>query len=177
MTIVEQYNLHAHFFDRVGKLVRTGEKRRVSVSASNPILRFTPDSQDTDWDFQTSLVPNGWGRAGITVVTDSYPPFRTTVAVTYLGILMLCIVGGMLGSPADILSNPNAPRGRRIPARMIVGTLAALLAYWLCVIVGLPNAPAGILHSRIAVGGVSLVAGWAEAALFRLATKTLGVQN
>ena len=176
MTIVDEYSLHAHFFDRTGKLVRTADKRRVTVSASNPIFRFNPETQDTDWDFQTSLVPTGWGKAEITVATDNYPPFTTTVAVTYLGIMLVCVAGGILGSLADVLTNANAPRGWRILARMMVGTLAALLACWAYVIVGLPNAPAGILHSRIAVGGVSLVAGWAGIAVFRRAAKALGME-
>jgi hypothetical protein len=176
MTIVDQYNLHAHFFDRMGKLVRTSDKRKVTISASNPILRFSPDTQETDWDFQTSLVPTGWGKAEITVATDKYPPFTTTVAVTYVGIMLLCIAGGILGSLADILTNPKAPHGWRILARMMVGTLAALLACWAYVIVGLPNAPPGILHSRIAVGGVSLVAGWAGIAVFRRVAKVLSIE-
>jgi hypothetical protein len=57
-----------------------------------------------------------------------------------------------------------------------VGTLAALLACWIYVLVGVPDAPPGILHSRIAVAGVSLVGGWAGIVVFRRSAKLLGLQ-
>jgi hypothetical protein len=176
MSIVDAYNLHARFYDLAGNFVKTSDKRRVSVTTSTPIVRFQPDSQDTDWDFQTALIPTGWGTAEIEVATPGYPAFKQTVVITYLAVLWLCIGGGLAGSLADVLTNPNAPKGWKIPARFVVGTLAALLACWIYVLVGVPDAPPGILHSRIAVAGVSLVGGWAGIVVFRRAAKLLGLQ-
>jgi hypothetical protein len=176
MSIVDAYSLHARFYDLAGNFVKTSDKKKVIVSTSSPIVRFKPDTQDTDWDFATDLVPTGWGKAEIEVATPGYPPFTHTVVITYLAVLWLCIGGGLLGSLADVLTNARAPRGWRIPARFIVGTLAALLACWAYVVMGIPDVPPGILHSRIAVLGISLVGGWAGILVFRRVAKVLGME-
>ena len=176
MSIVDAYRLHARFYDLAGNFVRTSDKRKVTVSTNSPIVHFKPDTQDTDWDFATDLIPTGWGKAEIEVATPGYPPFTHTVVITYLAVLWLCMVGGLLGSLADVLTNRNAPKGWRILARLIVGTLAALLACWAYVVMGIPDAPPGILHSRIAIVGVSLVGGWAGILVFRKVGKALGME-
>ena len=176
MSVVDEYDLHARFYDIAGNFVRTSDKRSVAVSTSNPILKFKPASQDTDWDFDTNLTPTGWGKAQIEVATPGYPPFEHTLVVTYMGVLLLCIAGGLLGSLGDILTNSSAARGWRILGRLMVGTLAALLCSWAYVIVGLPEVPAGILHSRIAAFGVSIASGWAGIIAVRRVAKWLGME-
>ena len=176
ISVVDALNLHARFYDLAGNFVKTTDKRKVTVSTSSPIVRFQPDSQDTDWDFQTALVPTGWGQAVIEVATPGYPPFTHTVVITYLAILWLCIGGGLLGSLADVLTNPNAPKGWGVAARFVVGILAGLLACWAYVVIGIPDVPPGILHSRIAVVGISLAGGWAGIVVFRRVAKVLGMQ-
>jgi uncharacterized membrane protein YeaQ/YmgE (transglycosylase-associated protein family) len=176
LSIVDAYSLHARFYDLAGNFVKTSDKRRVTVSTSNPIVHFKPDTQDTDWDFATNLIPTGWGQAEIQVATPGYPPFTHTVVITYLAVLWTCVVGGLLGSFADVLTDANKPRGWRIPARLIVGTLAALLASWAYVVIGIPEVAAGVLRSRIAVAGVSLVGGWAGIVVFRRVAKALGIE-
>jgi hypothetical protein len=175
MSIVDAYSLHARFYDLAGNFVKTADKRKVTVSTDSPIVKFKPNTQDTDWDFETDLIPTGWGKAEIEVATPGYPPFTHTVMITYLAVLWLCMAGGLLGSLADVLTNTSAPHGWRIPARFIVGTLAALLACWAYVVMGIPDAPPGILHSRIAILGVSLVGGWAGIIVFRRVGKALGM--
>jgi hypothetical protein len=167
MSIVDAYNLHARFYDLAGNFVKTSDRRKVTVSTNSAILRFDPDTLDTDWDFETALIPTGWGTAEIEVATPGYPPFTHKVVITYLAVVLLCVAGGLLGSMGDMLSDANRPRGWRILGRMMVGAIAALVICWLYVIVGLPHVPTGILHSQIAVGGLSLLAGWAGAAGLR----------
>lgn len=176
LSIVDAHSLHARFYDLAGNFVKTSDKRKVTVSTNSPIVRFKPETQDTDWDFATDLIPTGWGKAEIQVATPGYPPFTHTVVITYLAALWLCVGGGLLGSLADILTNREAPRGWRIPARFVVGTLSALLACWAYVVMGISDAPPGILHSRIAVGGVALVGGWAGVVVFRRVGKALGME-
>jgi hypothetical protein len=173
MSIVDESDLHARFYDISGNFVRTSDKRKVTFSTSSPIVKFQPGSQEMDWDFPTMLTPTGWGTELIEVATPGYPPFTHTLVITYVGVVLLCLAGGLLGSLGDLLTNRNAPKGWRILARFMVGALAAVLACWAYVIVGMPQAPSGIFHSRIAVLGVSLVGGWAGIVVVRRIAKTL----
>ena len=176
MSIVDQTVLHARFYDISGRVLQTSGKRNVSVSTGSPIVKFDPSNQDTDWDFATNVTPTGWGTAQIQVVTPNYPPFTFTLVITCLGVALLCIVGGLLGSLGDIFTKRDTAHGWRIPARLMVGALAALLLCWACLIVGLPGVPAGILHNRIAVLGVSLIGGWAGIVAVRFVAKVVGVE-
>jgi hypothetical protein len=176
MSIVDDYSLHARFYDLGGNFIKTSDKRKVTVSTSRPIVRFKPDARETDWDFQTDLIPTGWGKAEIAVATPGYPPFTHTIVITYLGVLWLCMAGGLLGGLADVLIGRNAQWGRRFTASFMVGIPAALLACWAYVVRVLPFAPAGILHGRIAVLGVSVIAGWAGVFVFRKAATALGME-
>ena len=176
MIIVDDYSIHARFYDLAGNFVKTSEKRKVTVSTHSPIVRFKPEARETDWDFQTDLIPTGWGKAEIAVATPGYPPFTHTIVITYLGVLWLCMAGGLLGGLADVLIGRNARWGRRFTASFMVGIPAALLACWAYVVRVLPIVPAGILHSRIAVLGVSLIAGWAGVFVFRKVATALGME-
>jgi hypothetical protein len=86
------------------------------------------------------------------------------------------MAGGLLGGLADVLIGRNAQWGRRFTASFMVGIPAALLACWAYVVRVLPFAPAGILHGRIAVLGVSVIAGWAGVFVFRKAATALGME-
>ena len=176
MNIVDDYSLHARFYDLAGNFVKTSEQRKVMVSAGSPIVRFKPDAGETDWDFQTDMIPVGWGKAEIAVATPGYPPFTHTIVITYLGVLWLCVAGGLLGGLVDVFIRPNVRRGRPFIASFMVGIPAALLACWAYVVRVLPIVPAGILHSRIAVLGVSLMAGWAGVFVFRKVVAALGME-
>jgi uncharacterized RDD family membrane protein YckC len=98
------------------------------------------------------------------------------VIITYLAALWLCLAGGLLGSLVDVLNNRHGPHGWRIPARLMVGLLAALLACWIYIVVGIPGVPPGIGHNRIAILGVSLLGGWAGIVIFRKGGKSLGME-
>jgi len=176
MSIVDDYSLHARFYDLAGNFVKTSDKRKVRVSTNSPIVRFRPEARETDWDFQTDMIPTDWGKAEIEVVTPGYPPFTHTIMITYLGVLWLSMAGGLLGGLMHVFISPNARWGRRFTASFMVGIPAALLVCWAYVIRALPFAPAGILHSRIAVLGVSLMAGWAGVFVLRRVVAALGME-
>jgi hypothetical protein len=176
MSIVDDYSLHARFYDLAGNFVKTSDKRRVTASPSSPIVLFKPATRETDWDFQTDLIPTGWGKAEIAVATPGYRPFTHTIVIKYLGVLWLCIAGGLLGGLVGVFIRPNARRSRRVTVSFMVGIPAALLACWAYVVRVLPFAPAGILHSRIAVVGVSLIAGWAGVFVFRKVAAVLSME-
>jgi hypothetical protein len=156
--------------------VKTSDQHRVTVSSNRPIVRFNPNSRETDWDFQTDLIPTGWGPAEIKVATSGYPPFTHTIMITYLGVLWLCLAGGLLGGLAGVFIGRNAQRSWRSSASVMIGIPAALLACWAYVMRVLPIADPGILHSRVAVLAVSVIAGWAGVFAFRKVAAALGIQ-
>jgi hypothetical protein len=176
ISIVEAHSLHARFYDLAGNFVKTSDQHRVTVSSNRPIVRFNPNSRETDWDFQTDLIPTGWGTAEIKVATSGYPPFTHTIMITYLGVLWLCLAGGLLGGLAGVFIGRNAQRSWRSSASVMIGIPAALLACWAYVMRVLPIADPGILHSRVAVLAVSVIAGWAGVFAFRKVAAALGVQ-
>ncbi len=83
---------------------------------------------------------------------------------------------GLLGGLADVLIGRNARWGWRFTVSFMVGIPAALLACWAYVVRVLPIVPAGILHSRFAVLGVSLITGWAGVFVFRKVAVALGME-
>jgi hypothetical protein len=176
ISIVDDPTLQAHFYDLAGNFVKTSGTRKVTVSSRSRIARFKPSRGETNGDFETELIPAGWGSAEIEVATPGYPPFTQTVVITYLAVLWMCMAGGLLGALADLLTNRNRLRSWRILSSFIVGLLAALLSSWAYVVFTLPYAPAGILHSRVAVLWVSLLGGWTGAFILRKMTAVLGMR-
>ena len=176
MSIVDDYSLHARFYDLSGNFVKTSDKRRVTASTSSPIVCFRPEARETDWDFQTDLIPTGWGKVEIEVATPGYRRFTHTILITYLGVLWSCMAGGLLGGLVGVFISSNARWCGRFTVSFVAGIPAALLACWGYVVRVLPFAPAGILHSRIAVLGVSLIAGWAGVFVFRKVAAALGME-
>jgi len=176
ISIVDDIALHARFYDLAGNFVRTSGTRKVIVSSSSRIARFKPSRGETNGDFEAELIPAGWGSAEIEVATPGYPPFRQTVVITYLAALWVCLAGGLLGALGHVLTSRNRLRGRHILASFIIGVVAALLGSWAYIVLALPYVPAGILHSRIAVLGMSFFGGWAGAFILRKMTAALGMR-
>jgi hypothetical protein len=176
ISIVDDIALHARFYDLAGNFVRTSRTRKVTVSSSSRIARFKPSRGETNGDFETELIPAGWGSAEIEVTMPGYPPFTQTVVITYLAVLWMCVAGGLLGALGDVLTNRNRLSRWYILASFIVGVVVALLGAWAYIVFALPYAPAGILHSQVAVLCVSLLGGWTGAFVLRKTTAALGIR-
>lgn len=73
--------------------------------------------------------------------------------VTYVSVLLLCILGGVLGGLLAYMNSQG-----RLWARIASGVIVGMVASWAYVFVGLPNVETAILHSRISVLFVSLLA-------------------
>jgi len=171
--VLDSLALHARFYDLAGHFVRTSGTRQVMVSSSSRIARFKPSTGETNGYFETELIPAGWGSAEIEVATPGYPPFRRMVVITYLAALWVCVAGGLLGALGNVLTNRSQLQSWHILASLIVGAGAALLGSWAYIIFALPYAPAGILHSRVAILCLSLLGGWIGAFIWRKMTAAL----
>jgi len=174
ISIVDDFPLHARFYDLDGNYVSTSGKRDVDVSSSTGIVHLRPSAGETHGDFQTELIPAGWGSTEIEVWTPGYPPFAQTVVITYLAVLWISVAGGLLGALADLLPNRNRSRSWHILLSVIMGVVTALLCSWVYIVSALPLLPAGVLHSRIVVLCVSLVGGWTGKFTYRKIAAAVG---
>jgi hypothetical protein len=174
VSIVDDLTLHVRFYDLAGNFVKTSDTRKVTVSSSSRIAHFKPSTGETNGDFETELIPAGWGSAKIEVATPGYSPFTQTVVITYLAVLWVCVAGGLLGVLANVLTNRNWLRSWHIFASFIFGVMVALLGSWTYIVFVLPYAPAGVLHNWMAILCVSLLGGWSGSFILRKITVALG---
>jgi hypothetical protein len=175
ISVLDNIALHARFYDLAGHFVRTSGTRQVMVSSSSRIARFKPSTGETNGYFETELIPAGWGSAEIEVATPGYPPFRRIVVITYLAALWVCVAGGLLGALGNLLTNRSQFQSWHILASLIIGVGAAMLGSWAYIMFALLYAPAGILHSRVAILCLSLLGGWIGAFIWRKMTRRLWI--
>ena len=153
LTIVDTFDLTAMFFDSVGNPTRIPSQRSVVFVASSPILSLKPAQVDGDFRFSTTVVPTYIGQSNIEALSPGYHSLLYEVRVTYLSVLLFCLAGGVMGA---LLSYMNS-KGNLL-VRIASGVIVGLVASWAYVFVGLPNIQAALLHSRLSVLFVSLLA-------------------
>ena len=156
ISIVDNFNLVAQFKGRKGP-VRLSDKREVHFSADTPLLNLTPLQAIVDvggFDSSTLLVPTSFGRSTVQVFTPDYRPATAVIVITWIGVLIACLLGGSLGGFLAWINSQG-----KLWIRIVTGLIAGLVASWAYVIVGLPKVQTAFLHNRLSVFFVALIVG------------------
>jgi hypothetical protein len=157
ITIVDAFNLTARFTDSSGNPIPLTDKREVHFSADSPVLQLTPLQTVVDagnFDSSTVLVPTFFGKSTIQASTPYYEPITLTVTITWLGVLLASLLGGLGGGVLAWINSQG-----KLWARIVTGLLVGLVASWAYVIVGLPKFQTPFLHNQLSVLFVSLLFG------------------
>ena len=173
ITIVDSITLTAMFFDAAGNPIPTAKKRTYRFVSNSPILRLNPDHAEVDAgnaEFSTMVVPTYPGESQIEAFTPGYQPVVLKMTVTGLGVLLICVVGGVLGGLVAYINSQG-----KLWARIVTGIIVGMVASWAYVFLGLPNTQAMILHTQISVLFVSILAAFAGVKVFSTITKALNL--
>jgi len=158
ITVVDNYNLTAVFYDPQGHPVKLVDARDLLFDSSNGVILVNPQHSTVlsgRFDSSTVLIPTYFGRSKIEVSTDGYPPATHEISVTWVGALLGSLLGGLLGGWLAFINS-----GGKLSARIATGLIVGLLASWAYVLVGLPKVGTAILHNQLSVIFVSLMAGF-----------------
>ncbi len=158
ITVVDNFNLGAAFFDPNGNPVKLVDPRDMLFDSSSPVILVNPQHATVPggrYDSSTVLIPTYFGKSKIVVSTDGYPPITREVSVTWVSVLLGSLVGGLLGGWLAFINS-----GGKLLARITTGLIVGLLASWAYVLVGLPKVETAILHNQLSVIFVSLAAGF-----------------
>jgi len=157
ITIVDSFGLIARFVGPNGP-VRLSDQREVHFSADSPVLNLTPLQtvvQAGGFDSSTVLVPTFFGTSTVQVFTPGYPPVKSEITITFLGVLCASLFGGFLGGLAAWISSAG-----KLWVRIITGLIVGLVGSWAYVIVGLPKVQTPFLHNQLSVLFVALLVGF-----------------
>jgi hypothetical protein len=157
ITIVDAFNLTARFTDSKGNPIPLTDKREVHFSADSSVLQLSPLKAVVDagnFDSSTVLVPTFFGKSTIQASTPYYEPITLTITITWLGVLLASLLGGLGGGVLAWINSQG-----KLWARIVTGLLVGLVASWAYVIVGLPKFQTPFLHNQLSVLFVSLLFG------------------
>ena len=171
ITIVDAVTLTAVFFDAAGNPIQTGKKREYRFVSNSPILRLQQAHAEVDQgaaDFSAVAIPTFIGESQIEVFSPGYHSAPQKVIVTGLGVLLICIVGGVLGGLLAFINSQG-----KLWARIVAGVIVGMVASWAYVFLGLPNIQTMILHTQISVLFVSVLAAFSGVKALSAVTKTL----
>jgi len=171
ITIVDSVTLTAVFFDAAGNPVKTGTKREYSFVSNSPVLSLRPEHAQVEPGtaaFSTVAIPTFVGESQIEAFTPGYQPVAQKVRVTGLGVLLLCVAGGILGGVLAYMNSQG-----KLWARIVAGVIVGAVASWAYVFIGLPSIQAPILHTQISVLFVSILAAFSGVKALSAITKTL----
>jgi hypothetical protein len=169
ISVVDSLNLTAMFFDQLGNPLRTTSKKSVQF-LGGPILRFDPVKSDGDFSFSTIVTPVYVGQSSLQAVSDGYHSPLRPIQVTWISVLVLCIVGGICGGVLSFLTSQG-----KLWIRIVSGIIVGTVASWAYVFVGLPSVSAAILHSQLSVLFVSLLAAFSGVKVLGVITKKLNL--
>jgi hypothetical protein len=158
ITVVDNYNLTAVFYDPQGHPVKLVDARDLLFDSNNGVILVNPQHSTVPsgrFDSSTILIPTYFGKSKIEVSTDGYPPATREINVTWLGALLGSLLGGLIGGWLAFIDS-----GGKLSARIATGLIVGLLASWAYVLVGLPKVGTAILHNQLSVIFVSLMAGF-----------------
>lgn len=171
ITIVDSVTLTAVFFDANGNPISTGTKREYRFVSNSPVLRLLPDHAAVDpgaADFSTVAIPTFVGESQIEVASPGYISKPQKVRVTGLGVLLMCIIGGVLGGLLAFINSQG-----KLWTRIVTGVIVGGVASWAYVFLGLPNIQSLILHTQISVLFVSVLAAFAGVKTISTISKAL----
>ena len=158
ITVVDNYNLTAMFYDPNGYPVKLVDARDLLFDSNNGVIHVNPQHSTVPsgkFDSSTLLIPTYFGKSKIEVSADGYPSAAREIRVTWVGALLCSLLGGLLGGGLAFINS-----GGKLWARIATGLIVGLLASWAYVLVGLPKVESAILHNQISVIFVSLIAGF-----------------
>lgn len=158
ITIVDNYNLTAAFYDPLGRPVKLIGDRDLLFDSNNGIIHVTPQHATVPggkFDSSTILVPTYFGKSTIQVSAESYAPETREIRVTWLTALLGSLLGGLLGGWLAFINS-----GGILWKRIVTGLIVGFFSSWAYVLVGLPKVESSIAHNQIAVIFVALAAGF-----------------
>lgn len=158
ITIVDSFNLVARFKGPSGP-VRLSDKRDVHFSADSAVLDVNPLQTSVavgGFDSSTILVPRFFGTSTVQVSTPDFQPIMSVIRITWIGVLLTSLLGGLLGGILAWINSQGT-----LWMRIVTGLIVGLVASWAYVIVGLPKIDAAILHNQLSVFFVALLVGLA----------------
>ncbi|MFZ0733172.1 MAG: hypothetical protein WAM79_12665 [Candidatus Sulfotelmatobacter sp.] len=157
ITIVDSFDLIARFVGPNGP-VRLSDQRELHFSADSAVLNLKPLQtvvQAGGFDSSTILIPTYFGSSTVQVFTPGYPPFKSEITITFLGVLCASLLGGFLGGLAAWISSAG-----KLWVRIVTGLMVGLVGSWAYVIVGLPKLETPFLHNQLSVFFVALLVGF-----------------
>ena len=159
LSLIDIGELTAYFEDFNGRVINPGLAQTVSFSPDSALIAVDPlqrQLQPGDVDVRTTLTPKAFsGIATIRASTLGFEPQTYTVRITWLGVILWCVVGGMLGGFMRFLRS-RGTLWKRLIVGLVVGTLGVLLYVYGF----LPATSSRVLHNLIAVPVAALLAGW-----------------
>jgi len=163
LAFVEAGNLSVNFEGPDGTVVNNQEARDVAFSGESSAVRIDPEKvRMSPGDIQASIsvAPKSfWGKAVIKASTGCYRPITHTVEITWLGCLLLTLVGGALGGVMRYLLSKGV-----VYLRLLVGVVMGSVAV-LGFVTGIVQSdaawfPAVIKHSLLSVPLAAFLGGW-----------------
>jgi hypothetical protein len=157
ITIVDSFGLIARFMGPNGP-VRLSDQREVHFSADSTVLNLNPLQtvvQPGGFDSSTIMVPTYFGSSTVQAFTPGYPPAKSEITITFLGVLCASLFGGFLGGLAAWISSAG-----KLWVRIVTGIIVGLVGSWAYVIVGLPKVETPLLHNQLSVLFVALLVGF-----------------
>ena len=158
ITLVDSFNLTARFKGPNGETVPLTEPRDVLFSTDTAILKINPLQTTVGvggLDASTILVPTYFGKSNIQVSTKGYQVVTSPITITWRGVLIASLLGGLIGG---VLAWVNLQG--KLWVRIVTGLIVGLVASWAYVVVGLPKLEAAFLHNQLSVFFVALVVGF-----------------
>jgi hypothetical protein len=156
ITIVDAFNLTTQFTGPTGPVPLTAQ-REVHFSADSSVVQLSPLQTTVDagnFDSSTVLVPTFFGKSTIQASTPYYEPITVNITITWVGVLVASLLGGLGGGVLAWINTQG-----KLWARILTGLLVGLVASWAYVIVGLPKFQTPFLHNQLSVLFVSLLFG------------------
>jgi hypothetical protein len=167
ISIVDTLDLTAMFFDQLGNPLRTASTKSVHFVGGS-ILHFKPVQIDGNFSFNTAVTPTYVGWTTVQALADGYHSPPRPIRVTFVSVLVLCVVGGICGGALAFLTSQG-----KLWMRIVSGVIVGAVASWAYVFVGLPNISAAILHSQLSVLFVSLLAAFSGVKVLGVITQRL----
>jgi hypothetical protein len=170
LNFVEVATLNVMFLDANGSAMRNQTERFLAFAVGDTIVVPKPDKVPMPVgaiQAPTELSPNRfWGESTIEAFTDGYPPATHKIRVTWLGGLLLALIGGALGGLMRYVRS-----GGRVYVRVAVGVVMGTLAV-LGFVAGIVHGPVPFpdlaKHSLLSVPVAALLGGWLGLALLDL---------
>lgn len=155
ITIVDIFKLTAGFTGPDGQPVKVTDQRSIHFTTDSAVLQLSPLETIVEvgnFDSSTVLVPTFFGKSIVQASTPDYPIASQPITITWLGVLLVCLTGGLVGGLLAWINSQG-----KLWVRIVTGVIVGLVASWAYVVVGLPKVSSQFLHNELSVFFVSLL--------------------